>query len=109
MGYRVKKEILEGKLIEKYGFEKTDKDKFPYGSLEVKDKDGLGVSVWWANNDVQILLGDHAEYGVAEIPPVLVQMIKDNILEENMEKDYSNGLEGNQEDFKDDFDLDIDE
>ena len=84
ISYRVKQDISEAELIEKYGFKKVgiEGKKYPYGSLEVKDKSGLGVSIWWADKYIQILLGESAEYGVAGLPPTLIQMIKDDIVEE---------------------------
>lgn len=74
----IKEEISDEILIEKYHFIKE-----PWHStynLKHTDSEGLGLRVWWKDRSVDIILGNHAEYGVAPIPPILIRLIQDNVL-----------------------------
>ena len=79
--YCIKDSITDEYLIDHYGFEKEPWFDH-YNLVTEEDKYGLGLHVWWANRHVSILLGEHAEGGIAPIPKLLVQLLKDDILEE---------------------------
>lgn len=84
MKYYIKDSITNEYLIEHYGFKKIPWH--DHYNLEVRDKSRYGLQIWWADRNVSILLGDHAEFGIAPIPDILVQLLKDGIIEERSDE-----------------------
>ena len=79
MKYYIKPEITDDYLIEHYGFEKMRwHDHFNLRATT--DEYGLGLEVWWSDRNIRIILGEHGEYGVAPIPPLLIQMYDDGVI-----------------------------
>lgn len=76
--YCIPEDITDEYLIEHYHFiKKPWHDKY---NLENRDEDNAGLHIWWADRNVKILLGDHAEYNIMPIPDLLVQMLNDGII-----------------------------
>lgn len=76
--YCIPDDITNEDLIERYGFKES-----PWHShfnLVNRDEDNAGLEIWWATREVRILLGDHAEYGIMQIPDILVHMMKDGVI-----------------------------
>ena len=74
----IKSNVTNEYLIDHYGFEKI-----PWGShynLEIRDKNRYGLRIWWKDRSIAILLGNHAPYGIAPVPDILVQLIKDGVI-----------------------------
>lgn len=78
MSYIIPEDVSNEYLIEHYGFKKAIwHDTY---NLEYRDKDGLGLRIWWKDRSVDILLGQHADYGSAPIPPLLLELYADGNL-----------------------------
>lgn len=74
----IREDITDEILIEKYGFVKTPwHDTY---NLEYKDEKGLGLSIWWIDRSIQIILDSHSEYWCCPLPEILIKLIQDNIL-----------------------------
>lgn len=76
--YYIPEDITDEYLISHYGFEIE-----PWHShynLIHEDINKLGLQIWWADRTVHILLGDHAEYGIAPIPDILYTMLQDGVI-----------------------------
>lgn len=88
MGYYIKNNITNEYLIKKYGFKKdmlpTTTSKY---NLEATDEDGYGVHIWYLDRSVSIILGDHAEYGIAPVPELLLKLLKDKVIEKRKDED----------------------
>lgn len=80
MKYCIKETYTDNYLIENYGFKK--KKWHDTYNLIIEDEDGYGLQVWWEDRSLMIILGDHADYGIAPIPEILIQLLKDKIIEE---------------------------
>lgn len=78
MKYYIRPDITDEHLIEHYDFKKEPWH--DHYNLVNRDDNNAGLHIWWADRNVKILLGKHAEYGIAPIPDVLVELIKDNII-----------------------------
>lgn len=76
--YYIPNDVTDEYLIRHYGFKKAIwHDTY---NLEYRDKNGLGVQIWYADRSASILLGEHKDYGIAPIPDLLVQMLKDDVI-----------------------------
>lgn len=80
MKYFIRHDVSNEQLIDQYGFKPVPH--LSKTNLEYRDENRAGLQIWWADKSVHILLGDHATYGIAPIPDILIQMIKDGIIVE---------------------------
>lgn len=74
----IKEDITNETLIEKYGFVKESW--FNTYNLKYTDEEGLGLQIWWKDRSIKILLGQHSEFGICPIPPILIRLIQDGVL-----------------------------
>lgn len=80
MAYYIPKNISSEYLISHYGFKEVPY--FDKVNLEYRDDMMCGLRIWWKDRSVDILLGLHAECGVAPIPQILFKLIQKGIIQE---------------------------
>lgn len=76
---KIKENISDEYLIDHYGFKKVSWN--GHHNLEITDDEyGLGLSIFWKDRSVQIVLGEHSEYGCCRIPKTLIKLMNDDLL-----------------------------
>lgn len=76
--YYIPEDITDEYLITHYNFIKEPW--YSHYNLVNRDENNSGLHIWWADRNVKILLGDHAEYSIMPIPDLLVQMLNDGVI-----------------------------
>lgn len=76
--YYIPEDITNEYLISHYNF--IESPWHSHANLVNRDANRAGLEIWWATREVRILLGDHAEYGIMQIPDLLIQMINDGVI-----------------------------